>query len=205
MSAFDYLTVIVPDSQIGLNGHFYQIDLPSLAGLDWEGEWSGVHAVQWVSAKGAGEIEFHNAALNIQISSVDDINGFDALIAAWELAHKRNNPPNSYSWFDEESGEWTEDETLKEVFEAQQRKAVMQQQLDELTVEVDDMVFDANEKSITRMTAAIQSAEVLSKTEAEWKLADNSWQTVTLAQLKTALAQGILRVGEVLKAAEEIE
>lgn len=69
-----------------------------------------------------------------------------------------------------------------------------------LTVEVDGLVFDANETARSNMMAAILSAELIGKTADEWKVADDSTELITLAQLKIALARAIQRVGEIVKA-----
>lgn len=59
--------------------------------------------------------------------------------------------------------------------------------------------FDANETARTNMMAAILSADLIGKTEESWKLADNSTETITLNELKQALALAIQAVGEIVK------
>jgi len=52
-------------------------------------------------------------------------------------------------------------------------------------------VFDADETSQTRMARAIQVAEISGLTETLWGMGDNTKQTVTIAELKEALAKGL--------------
>ena len=48
-------------------------------------------------------------------------------------------------------------------------------------------VFDGDEKSQDRMLRAISIANINGQTETQWKMADNSVQTVTLEELQEAL------------------
>lgn len=59
--------------------------------------------------------------------------------------------------------------------------------------------FNGDETARTNMMAAIQSSEILNQTTAEWKLADNTIQTVTINELKEALALSIQQVGEIVR------
>lgn len=59
--------------------------------------------------------------------------------------------------------------------------------------------FDGNLEARTNMTSAILSAEVIGKTEDEWKLADNSKKVIKLSELKEALALAIQEVGNIVK------
>lgn len=59
--------------------------------------------------------------------------------------------------------------------------------------------FDGNLEARTNMTSAILSAEVIGKTEDEWKLADNSKKVIQLSELKEALALAIQEVGIIVK------
>lgn len=58
-----------------------------------------------------------------------------------------------------------------------------------LSVEVDGLVFDADELSQNRMLATVYCLENSKEKSVEWVLEDNSVQTVTLDQLKQALAK----------------
>jgi len=57
-----------------------------------------------------------------------------------------------------------------------------------ITVEVAGKVFDGDEVAQGRMARAIQVAEITGLTSTNWKLADNSTESVTLDELKQALA-----------------
>lgn len=58
--------------------------------------------------------------------------------------------------------------------------------------------FDGNETARVNMTSAILSSEVIDKTEATWKLADNTSAVVTIDELKEALALSIQEVGRIV-------
>ena len=66
-------------------------------------------------------------------------------------------------------------------------KRERQTAVDAITVTVDGMVFDGNEASQNRMARVIASADAMEQT-AEWTMANNDVATVTMAQLKQALA-----------------
>lgn len=59
--------------------------------------------------------------------------------------------------------------------------------------------FDGNETARNNMVSAIMSADLIGLTEAEWKLADNTVKTVTLDELKEALALAIQEVGNIVR------
>jgi len=59
-------------------------------------------------------------------------------------------------------------------------------------------VFDGDESARNNMLSAIAVADFLGKTEADWKLADNTIETITLVELKEALALSIQKVGEII-------
>ena len=59
--------------------------------------------------------------------------------------------------------------------------------------------FDGNETARNNMVSAIMSAELIGKTEDEWKLADNSTKLIQLSELKEALALAIQEVGNIVK------
>ena len=82
--------------------------------------------------------------------------------------------------------------------DAIEAKRVTDNSINNLTVEVDGLVFKANDKSIARMLAAISAAEQLGQVETTWKLADGSTTLITLAQLKTAQTLAIQAVGQLI-------
>jgi hypothetical protein len=76
----------------------------------------------------------------------------------------------------------------QEVLEAEalaQAKAERAVAVAALTVEVDDMVFDGDEKAQERMARAVGMADSLEE-ETEWVLHDNTVAIVTAAQLRQA-------------------
>ena len=77
-------------------------------------------------------------------------------------------------------------------------KAIKLNELDNIVVEVNNKLFDGNDKARLNMLSAIQSSEVLNTVKAFWKLADNTVEEVTVIELKEALAKSIQRVGEIV-------
>lgn len=76
--------------------------------------------------------------------------------------------------------------------------------LQEIVVVVGDKSFDGNEPARLNMMSAIQASELLEVTENAWKLADNSAATVSVVDLKQALALAIQEVGRIVMV-EDIE
>ena len=70
--------------------------------------------------------------------------------------------------------------------------------LTKIVVEVDGKLFDGNETARLNMISAIQASDLLGITENTWKLADNSVATVSVADLKQALALAIQEVGRIV-------
>jgi predicted DsbA family dithiol-disulfide isomerase len=58
--------------------------------------------------------------------------------------------------------------------------------------------FDGRDIDQQRMMSAIISSSILDITETQWKLADNSIVTVSLDELKEALALSIQSVGKIV-------
>ena len=78
-------------------------------------------------------------------------------------------------------------------------KAAKIQALEELTVTTTNgNEFDANADSITNMLAAVEASAILGTTENSWKLADNSIVTISLDELKEALAKSIQAKGTII-------
>ena len=78
-------------------------------------------------------------------------------------------------------------------------KAAKELALNSITVEVNGKVFDGRAKDQVNIMAAIQATELLNKTEDTWVLNDNTKETVTVDELKLALALAIQRVGEIVR------
>lgn len=70
-------------------------------------------------------------------------------------------------------------------------KRIRAEQVSTIIVEVDGMIFDGDEKAQSRMARAIQAAEITGAESTDWVLADNSVATVTVAQMKQALAKAM--------------
>jgi len=64
------LTIVVPDSVVGINGEFRKLDLSQLP--------ENIRAVQWDSAN--GHVEFNDGTPN---EIIDDISMFDDVVSAW--------------------------------------------------------------------------------------------------------------------------
>jgi hypothetical protein len=59
-------------------------------------------------------------------------------------------------------------------------------------------VFDGRDVDQQRMTSAILASSVLNVTETQWKLADNTVATISLDELKEALALSIKATGNII-------
>ena len=90
----------------------------------------------------------------------------------------------------------------QEVIDASLALEVKQQKLlalSELTVTTaNGNTFDGDDTARSDMMAAIQASEILGITSSNWKLADNSWKLIELAELKEALALAIQAKGNIL-------
>lgn len=90
-------------------------------------------------------------------------------------------------------------EPTPEEIEAQklaQAKSDRAEAVSKITVEVDGMVFEGDEKAQSRMARAILAAEITGEALTRWVLADNSVSTVQVAQIKRALAKAMIVMGE---------
>lgn len=98
-----------------------------------------------------------------------------------------------------EGASLTEPEQTEEEKAAQElarAKAERAEAVSRITVEVDGMTFDGDEAAQSRMTRAIQAAEVSGLTQAKWVLANNEVVVVNLDQIKKALAQSVIAMGD---------
>ena len=59
-------------------------------------------------------------------------------------------------------------------------------------------VFDGDDVARSDMTSAILAADTLQTTEHNWKLANNTWKLISLAELKEASALAIQAKGTIL-------
>lgn len=76
-----------------------------------------------------------------------------------------------------------------------EKKARKMIALNNATVEVEGLVFQANELSRSRMLSAIITAETVNETSTTWKMADNTESVITLDQLKQAHAKATRLLG----------
>ena len=125
---------------------------------------------------------------------------------------ERDAPPEGYTdhpdWYDvREDWETTQrpyiiytkkpDEMIAEM-QLKQAKAQRQETVDALTVTTSSgKAFDGDETSQDRMARTLQVAEITGLTECVWVLADNVPATVTLAELKEALALSVQAMGAI--------
>lgn len=86
-----------------------------------------------------------------------------------------------------------EEIAAKELAEAKRLRAA---QVAAITVEVDGMTFDGDEAAQSRLTRAIQVAEITGMETTQWVMADNTVHTITVAQAKEALSKAMLAMGE---------
>jgi hypothetical protein len=75
-----------------------------------------------------------------------------------------------------------------------------QDKLNNLYVTVNDKVFDAHLEARLNMATAIQASSLTNQTEAQWKMYDNSVQTVTIGELQQALILALTEVGKTIGA-----
>ena len=86
---------------------------------------------------------------------------------------------------------------LKEV---DQRPMLKQQKIrtvNGITVTVGTKVFDGDETSQNRMARAILAGQISGETSTEWKMADNSIELVTLAELEQAFVLASKQMKEI--------
>jgi ribosomal protein S11 len=78
-----------------------------------------------------------------------------------------------------------------------------QDKLNNLYVTVNDKVFDAHLEARLNMATAIQASSLTNLTETQWKMYDNSVQTVTVGELQQALILALTEVGKTIGAIDE--
>ena len=95
----------------------------------------------------------------------------------------------------------------EEVIEKEIAKALVDIKKQEKYYAIDNVIvtttagnkFNGEDKSQGRMTSALLAAEVLGKTEENWKMADGNIKLIKIEELKEALALSILEVGRLIK------
>lgn len=120
--------------------------------------------------------------------------------AIWENDHKiiripKENLVEEWAKFGvtyQEISPSEEEIAAQELVEAKRERAA---QVAAITVEVDGMLFNGDETSQDRMTRALQVAEITGMESTNWVLANDQVATVTVAQMKQALAKSMLTQG----------
>lgn len=70
-------------------------------------------------------------------------------------------------------------------------KQIRANEVRNITIDVEGMIFDGDEVSQGRLRNAIEAMKVSGKEEIEWKLADEKVALVTLEQLESAFVQAV--------------
>lgn len=95
------LTIVPDDKVVIVDGEVYfDVDVSSID--------ANIHAIQWYDTY--GEIEFKDGTNN---EKIEDISFCDSVVSAWGIAKKKNQRPNYYSVWDEETNDWKDDLSLK--------------------------------------------------------------------------------------------
>ena len=95
----------------------------------------------------------------------------------------------------------------EEVIEKEIAKALADIKKQEKDYAIDNIIvtttagnkFNGDDKSHGRIASAILAAEVLGKTEENWKMADGTIKLISIEELKEALTLSILEVGRLIK------
>lgn len=163
------LIIIREDGFVSINGRGLVIDLSDMP--------TDLHAVQWSGSE--GHIE-RAGQPNEKITGIGD---FITWIERWQaLADELDAPPPP--------------PTPEQILAA--KKAERQAIVDAIVVTVSTgKVFDGNEEAQSRMSRAIQTAEIAGIESTTWVLANNVPTVVTLLELKEALVLSMQAMGDV--------
>ena len=164
------LTLIRDDNLIIIDGRQIQVDLSDMP--------ADLHAVQW--EENHGHIE-RQGWMNQPIDSLAD---FQMWIERWnDAALALDNPPERVP-------------TPEEIIAT--KKSERQAIVDAIVVTVSSgKAFDGNEEAQSRISRAIQAAEIVCIDSTTWILANNIPTVVTLPELKEALVLSIQAMGAV--------
>lgn len=163
------ITIVRDDNLIIIDGRALSVDLSDLP--------TDLHAVQW--SGDSGHVE-RQGLPNQAISSLGD---FQTWISRWnDAAAALDAPPTP--------------PTTEQILAA--KKAERQAIVDAIVVTVSTgKIFDGNEEAQSRMSRAIQTAEIANIPSTTWVLANNVPTVVTLAELKDALVLSMQAMGAV--------
>lgn len=164
------VTIIRDDNLIIIDGRQINVDLSDMP--------SDLHALQWYGDH--GEIE-RQGMMNQPISSLAD---FMVWITRWnDAALALDNPPAHVP-------------TPEEIIAS--KKAERQAIVDAIVVTVSSgKAFDGDEEAQSRISRAIQTAEIAGIESTTWVLANNVPTVVTLPELKEALVLSMQAMGAV--------
>lgn len=163
------LVIIREDGFVSINGRGLTIDLADMP--------ADLHAVQWYGAEGHVE---RIGQMNQPINTLGD---FITWIERWQARSAELDAPPPPP-------------TPEQILAA--KKAERQAIVDAVVVTVSSgKVFDGNEEAQSRMSRAIQTAEIANIPSTTWVLANNVPTLVTLAELKEALVLSMQAMGAV--------
>lgn len=115
------VTIIPDDTLVVINGE-------SVKGVDMSSMPAEIHAVQWYGDQ--GEIEFRDHRANEKFADFDvRFGGFVGLFAARKIAIKRAQAPNTYSDWDDDLNDWSENPAKKAVYDIAQQVLTHKQYL----------------------------------------------------------------------------
>lgn len=166
------VTIIPSDQLVIVDGVGYQFDFEAPENL---------HAVQWYASSGHCE---YNGASNKILSTEDYETEVAPYVLLWEAEKARIDELNAKALAEYNSPENVAARALEE---AKAERAAL---VEKSTVEIDGMVFDADENSQNRLVRGIVCSIALGLAPdetTEWTLADNSSAYVTARQMARAL------------------
>lgn len=111
-----------------------------------------------------------------------------------EAEDKYTETPLGIVYTEEPDPEPTEEEIAAQQLE--EAKIERANAVANIKVTVGDKVFDGDEAAQSRMTRALQVAEITGMESTTWVLADNTVAEVTIAEMKEALSKAMLAMGE---------
>lgn len=149
------LTIIVPDSVVGVNGEFRHLDLTSLDPT--------IRALQWDGA--TGHIEFNDGKAN---QAITDIDSFMSLITAWNALTPP--PPAPPTLEDLKAEKTTQINASRDIEEAAGFSYL-------------NKVFDSDPLSVQRISIAAQTAQLDPNFVIGWTAQDNTVVSLNQSQM----------------------
>lgn len=162
------VTIIPADKLIIVDGVGYELDFSAP---------ENIHAIQWL--KSSGHCEYIDGSANKELTAEDYEAEIAPYVELWEAEKARIEEEQAKA--DEEYNK-PENVAARALMAAKAERA---EAVAALTVEVDGMTFDGDEKAQERMARAVSMADSLDE-ETEWVLHDSTVAIVTAAQLRRA-------------------